>query len=243
MTSATAPTLARRPRLLVFDVNETLSDLAPMGERFGEVGAQPHLAAQWFAGVLRDGFALTVTGANPSFAEVATAGLHTVLPAQLGHETDVEAAARHIMAGFLALPLHDDVPDGVRSLSATGVRLITLSNGSSDVAEGLFDRGGIRDAFERVLSVEDAPAWKPAASAYAYALEQCGVAAEDAMLVAVHPWDIHGAKAAGLRAAWIDRSGAPYPETMYAADVVAPTLTELARRLEGLPGPDEDAPA
>jgi 2-haloacid dehalogenase len=55
------------------------------------------------------------------------------------------------------------------------------------------------------------------------------------MLVAVHPWDIHGAKAAGLRAAFINRTGAPYPEPMHAADLVAPSLTELARQLDRLP--------
>jgi len=44
------------PSVVVFDVNETLSDMAPMAERFAEVGA-PELAARlWFAVLLRDGF-------------------------------------------------------------------------------------------------------------------------------------------------------------------------------------------
>ncbi|GAA2747887.1 haloacid dehalogenase type II [Terrabacter aerolatus] len=231
MTSSTSPALERRPRLLVLDVNETLSDMTHLGDRFVEVGVAPYLAAPWFAGLLRDGFALTLTGHNPAFADVARSSLHTVLH----DKANVEAATRHIMAGFLALPLHGDVRDGVRALTALGLRLATLSNGSAEIAESLFERGGIRDAFERVLSVEDAPAWKPAASAYAYALEECDVTAGDAMLVAVHPWDVHGAKAAGLRAAWIDRTGAPYPEAMYAADVVARSLPDLAARLEALP--------
>lgn len=231
MTSAPPPALERRPRLLIFDVNETLSDMTHLGDRFVEVGVPPYLAAPWFAGLLRDGFALTVTGHNPSFADVARASLRTVLH----DKANVEAASRHIMAGFLELPLHDDVRAGIRALAGMGLRLVTLSNGSADVAEGLFARGGIRDRFERVLSVEDAPAWKPASSAYAYALRECDVRPQDAMLVAVHPWDVHGAKAAGLLAAWVDRTGAPYPEPMYAADLVATSLTDLASRLERLP--------
>ena len=223
--------LERRPRLLVFDVNETLSDMTHLGDRFVEVGVPPYLAAPWFAGLLRDGFALTVTGHNPSFADVARASLHTVLH----DKANVEAATRHIMAGFLQLPLHDDVRDGIRALASLELRLVTLSNGSADVAEGLFERGGIRDSFEGVFSVEDAPAWKPAASAYRYALGKCDVDADEAMLVAVHPWDVHGAKAAGLRAAWVNRTGAPYPDTMYAADLVAPSLPRLATQLEALP--------
>jgi len=60
------------------------------------------------------------------------------------------------------------------------------------VAEGLLERAGITDEFERLMSVADGPAWKPAAGSYRRALEVCGVRADQAMLVAVHPWDIGG---------------------------------------------------
>lgn len=63
------------PRVIVFDVNETLSDLSPIRERFEDLGAPAHLAAPWFAGLLRDGFVLTITGDNPAFADLAAASL------------------------------------------------------------------------------------------------------------------------------------------------------------------------
>ncbi len=47
-----------RPSVIVFDVNETLSDMAPLAARFADVGAPDLLAKVWFASVLRDGFAL-----------------------------------------------------------------------------------------------------------------------------------------------------------------------------------------
>jgi hypothetical protein len=72
-------TALRRPRLIIFDVNETLSDMSPIAARFGEVGLPEHLAATWFAALLRDGFALTVDGAKPSFADLASDGLRTLL--------------------------------------------------------------------------------------------------------------------------------------------------------------------
>ena len=49
----------RDPSVVVFDVNETLSDMSPMARRFADVGAPEHLAKLWFATLLRDGFALT----------------------------------------------------------------------------------------------------------------------------------------------------------------------------------------
>ncbi len=47
-----------RPSVIVFDVNETLSDMAPLARRFADVGAPELLAQVWFASLLRDGFAL-----------------------------------------------------------------------------------------------------------------------------------------------------------------------------------------
>lgn len=218
-----------RPDLLVFDVNETLSDMSPMGQRFADVGAPEHLARTWFAALLRDGFALTAAGSNPSFADVAKDVLTTALAP---HVNDVAAAGEHVMAGFGQLGLHPDVVEGVRALQALGIPLITLSNGSTSVAEGLFDRHGLTDAFDRLLSVEDAPRWKPAPEAYAYALDVCGVDPAGAMLVAVHPWDIHGAREAGLRTSWVDRTRTAYPVHFARPDLRVPSLVELASVLD-----------
>jgi len=219
-----------RPSVVVFDVNETLSDMSPMGERFADVGAPAHLAKTWFAGLLRDGFALTASGASAPFARLAAGALRVSLHG-LSLDRGTDEAVDHIMAGFAGLRVHPDVPDGVRALSASGLRLVTLSNGAASVAEGLLERAGIRDHFEALLSVEQAGTWKPAPAAYAYALERCGVAASDAMLVAVHPWDIDGAARAGLATAWIDRAGDPYPDYFRVPDLSPRSLVELADRL------------
>ncbi len=225
-----AATAAPAPRLLVFDVNETLSDMTPVGARFGALGLPEHLAAPWFAGVLRDGMALTVTGENPSFADLARASFHAVVHGRPDAPDDVDAAATEVIEAFMGLPLHPDVAPGLRALSDLGTRLVTLSNGSAAVAEGLVGRAGLDDVVERILSVADAPRWKPHASAYGYALDTCGVDAADAMLVAVHPWDTHGATCAGLRTAYVARTGAPYPPTMRAPELTVASLTDLAAR-------------
>jgi 2-haloacid dehalogenase len=57
---------------VVFDVNETLSDLAPIAGRFSEIGAPPHLARIWFVSLLRDGFAATVAGHSEPLAAIAS---------------------------------------------------------------------------------------------------------------------------------------------------------------------------
>ena len=225
-----SPDGPRLPRLLIFDVNETLSDMATMAKRFEDVGAAAHLASSWFAGLLRDGFALTAVDASDSFAHIAAESLRVSLHG-LPLNRGVAEAVSHIMDGFAGLPVHADVPDGIRALSGLGIRLVTLSNGSATVAEALFDRAGIRKHFERLLTVEDAGRWKPAPEAYAYALQQCDVDPQDAILVAVHPWDIDGASRSGLATAWLNRTDGPYPEYFTEPNLRAASLSDLADQL------------
>lgn len=225
-----SPDGPRRPSLLVFDVNETLSDMSPMGARFEDVGAPAHLARTWFAGLLRDGFALTAVAASERFAVLGAEGLRATL-AGLPLDRPLDEAVDHVMAGFGELGAHPDVPDGLRALAELGIRLVTLSNGAASVAERLFDGARVRGHLERLLSVEDAGIWKPAPGAYAYALAECGVDPEDAMLVAVHPWDTDGARRAGLATAWVNRGGGRYPAYFTPPDLEVASLTELAVRL------------
>jgi 2-haloacid dehalogenase len=218
------------PAVVLFDVNETLSDMSPMADRFVDVGAPAHLAATWFATLLRDGFALTATGSMAPFAQLGTGVLRTCLPGLPLNRT-VDEAIAHIMGGFGELAVHEDVRDGIHALSALGARLVTLSNGALVVAERLFARAGLSSHFERLLSVEDAGVWKPAPAAYAYAAAQCGTAPADMMLVAVHPWDIDGADRAGLRTAWINRTQRTYPDYFRAPTLEANSLRHLAQLL------------
>ncbi len=219
-----------RPSVIVFDVNETLSDMAPIARCFAEVGAPELLAAVWFSGLLRDGFALTAAGGKEPFARLARGALEAVLAGARLNRPSGEAAD-HILSGFSDLGVHPDVSAGVRRLRQGGLRLVTLSNGSADVANRLLSVAEIRGEFELLLSVEDAPAWKPAPAAYTYAARACSVPIQEMLLVAVHPWDIHGARQAGMRAGWISRGLAPYPSYFTAPDLQAPDLGTLAAQI------------
>ncbi len=220
-----------RPSVIVFDVNETLSDMSSLAARFVEVGAPASLFGLWFSSVLRDGFALTVAGKSKSFADIATALLHDMLPEeQLNRSREVAAA--HVLEGMYQLEPQPDVLPAVRALAEEGFRLVTLSNGAGAVAERLLTSADVRDHFEHVLSVEDAGVWKPHPDAYAYAAKTCGVAVEEMLLVAVHPWDVHGAAEAGLRTAWVNRSERRYPEVFAAPDHTVTSMEDLLDAFE-----------
>lgn len=224
--------MVSHPTVVVFDVNETLSDMTPIAQRFTDVGAPEHLAKLWFASLLRDGFALTAAGAFEPFARLGQGMLRALLDGT-ALDRGMDAAVEHVMAGFMSLPLHPDVVDGVRALRQAGLRLVTLTNGSAQVAESLFGTAEIRNEFEALLSVEDTGAWKPARPAYEYAASACGTSLDEMLLVAVHPWDIDGAARAGMSTAWVNRAGGGYPEYFTRPTYMVTSLAELAQALPG----------
>ncbi|MCK2213263.1 haloacid dehalogenase type II [Actinomadura sp. ATCC 31491] len=211
------------PQAVIFDVNETLTDMEPLRARFEEAGLPGHLMDTWFASVLRDGFALTAAGGYAGFAEVARDVLTGMGLAEQG--------VAHVLGGFAALRVHPDVPEGMRMLRAAGVRLFTMTNGAAAMTEGILAREGLLDLVEARLDVSGPRAWKPARAAYEYAVARAGVRPDEAALVAVHPWDVEGAQRAGLVGAYLDRRGTPYPSVLGAPRVSAPDLPALAAAL------------
>ncbi len=234
MTAPATPAPPNVPEVVVFDVNETLTDMSPVGDRLEQLGAPRAMFATWFASVLRDGFALTAAGSYADFADLARHQLTEMLDPIAGRgDLDVDAAdaADRVLAVLPDLDLHPDVAQGLHALRDAGMRLVTLTNGASAMSDGAFARAGVSDLFEHRLSVTSPRTWKPAAGAYRHAVEATGTPADRMALVAVHPWDIDGATRAGLAGAWLDRTGASYPAYFLAPAVTGRTLPELAHRL------------
>jgi 2-haloacid dehalogenase len=187
----------------------------------------------WFASTLRDGIAHAASGDYAEFRQVAHAVLRTLL-AEVPHlSAPLDEAAEHVLAGIGTLAVHSDVPPGLRVLHESGVRVATLTNGGAAIVEGLLERAGLDGLVERNITVSEIRRWKPAPEPYRHACRTMDVAEGDAVLIAVHPWDVHGAKRAGLRGGWLDRDGSPYPDHFERPDVTAPDLPALARALVG----------
>ena len=220
-----------RPAAALLDVNETLSDLGELRERFDGVGADPWLLDTWFASTLRDGIALTASGDYADFVDVAWAALRALLGGAPGLRFTVKEAAEEILSGFASLPVHADVPPGLTRLRDAGMRVATLTNGSAAIAKGLLERAGLTELVERNLDVSAVRRWKPHPEPYLHACRTLGISPEEAVLIAAHPWDVHGAKRAGLRGAWLNRRGADYPAIFETPDAEGADLPSLAAAL------------
>jgi 2-haloacid dehalogenase len=216
--------------VLVLDVNETLSDLEPLRARFTAAGLPAESLDTWFAATLRDGFALTAADTPAEFRIVGRDALVTLLTSQ-GLDASDETVSS-VLSGLSELSLHPDVLPGLRRLDEVGVRIITLTNGSAAMSERMFTDGGIMPLLAHRLDVSVPGRWKPHPAAYRYAADVCGVPVDRMALVAVHPWDIDGARRAGLQGCYLNRRKTPYPKAFLEPDLVVPDLIALADALQ-----------
>jgi 2-haloacid dehalogenase len=140
----------------------------------------------------------------------------------LGLKHDARVFER-IMDKYLHLDLY---PDAAAALAAMQDRkLAILSNGSPGMLNALVRNSGLTDVLDATISVDARKIFKPSPDAYALIESTLGVAPAEVLFVSSNPWDACGAKAFGLKVAWIERVT---PEAMALACVkndLVPPLT------------------
>jgi 2-haloacid dehalogenase len=136
-----------------------------------------------------------------------------------------EAEVRFLVAAIERLRCFPEVPEALGRLRAAA-RLVVLSNGDPDMLEEAKKHHGI--PFDAVISVAEANAFKPHRATYEMAARKMGVAMDRVLFVANHEFDCVGAKAAGMRAAFINRRGRPFARWPHQPDLVVSSMTELA---------------
>lgn len=220
-----------RPKIVAFDIIGTVFSLEPLREPLTALGLPPLALEFVYAAALRDTFAMAATTTFAPFLSVLEACLDEVLAL---HGLSAPAQQKRGVLGTMeALPAHDDAGAAFETLARAGVGIVALSNGSASVTAGLLRGAGLNGFVEHVLSVEDVKLSKPRPEVYLYATQAAGVAPEATMLVAAHPWDIHGAKVADLMGGYVAR-GRPFPPTLKAPDIWGDDLLDVARRIARL---------
>jgi len=220
-----------RPKVIAFDIIETVFSLESMRPRLTSLGLPDSALELWFASALRNAFALAITDRFSPFRIVLRGSLETLLAKHrlLVPEDRIEA----VLDGMAELEPHPDAAGAFAVLTDEGFRIVALSNGAAESTESLLQRSGLKPHVEAVLSVEQVQRSKPRREVYLHVTEVCGVAPDEIALVATHAWDTHGAKAAGLMAGFVAR-GQPYPSVMVHPDVQGETLLDVAHALANL---------
>jgi putative hydrolase of the HAD superfamily len=138
------------------------------------------------------------------------------------------AAQRHADAAFEIfyaarnrITLYEDVPAALARLGRR-YRLFALSNGNADLK-----RCGLGGLFEGHITAIAAGASKPDARIFAHLVRAAGVEAAEVLHIGDDPHaDVHGARAAGMQALWLNREARAWPSEL---EPPARTISTLAQ--------------
>jgi 2-haloacid dehalogenase len=218
-------------KAVVFDAYGTLFDIQSVaaitdeaypgyGEIITQIWRIKQLEYTWLRSLMRR---------YEDFSVVTRESLaYTLKGLGLKHNADVFEC---IMEKYLHLDLY---PDAAATLAALrGRKLAILSNGSPRMLDALVQNRGLDRVLDATISVDAQKIFKPSPDAYSLIESTLRVGPADVLFVSSNPWDACGAKAFGLKVAWIERLT---PEAMALAcvnnDAVPPLTMFKAIRMQ-----------
>ena len=214
------------PRVVAFDVNETLLDMSGLDPHFETAFGSSAVRAQWFSQMLQLAFVGAITDRYVDFSSAQEAAL-----AMLAERQGVELTAgdaQRILRGVRELEPHADAADALDRLRAGGFTLAALTNSPLDVARDQLRNAGLDRRFDEILSADQVRALKPRREAYELVAQTFDVPLASVRLVAAHAWDVAGALAAGCSAAFVARPGMVASPLGEQPDIVGADLVEVA---------------
>ncbi|MGH6816181.1 MAG: haloacid dehalogenase type II [Hyphomicrobiaceae bacterium] len=200
-------------RHFVFDAYGTLFDvhsaalrhkaaLGPSWDRFSQLWRTKHLEYTWI---------YAQTGRHATFRRLAELSLDYAIASVGG----IPAGLREqLLADYRTLAAYPEVAEVLAALKSKGATLAILTNGDPDLIEAAVASAGLTGLFEALVTVHEAGVFKPNPKVYRLVSDRFRVAPSDIRFQSSNRWDVAGAKAFGMRAVWINRTGAPdeYPD-------------------------------
>tara|TARA_R100000935_G_C2835685_1_gene167948 strand:- start:1538 stop:2212 length:675 start_codon:yes stop_codon:yes gene_type:complete len=221
-----------KPKLLIFDVNETLLDMTPLKKSINENLKDGRAFDIWFPTLLHYSLVETLTKNYKDFSEIAAATLK-MTAYKLGIDL-TEDQIESILSSITKLSAYPEVLSQLEILKQNEFKLIALSNGKPQVVNDQLNFAKIHHFFDKVLSIEEVKNYKPHVSTYHCAYSLMNILPEDTMLIAAHGWDIAGAKRAGIQAAFVARPGKSIYPLAIKPEIIGSNLKEITESLLSL---------
>jgi 2-haloalkanoic acid dehalogenase type II len=225
------PLRGNRPDWVTFDCYGTLIQWDE-----GLAGAVENILARKKAGhidphrlnAVYDRYEHELEQASPhrSFREVAGLALDRAMR-EFGLTPD-DGDIGLLTGSISAMPPFPEVVAALGALKRAGFSLAIISNTDDAIIAGNVRQLG--GHIDRVITAEQAQAYKPSRRIFDHAFKALDVAQDDVQHVCASPHlDLAAAREIGLRAVWIDRGTGRQPPAAYQPDATLPTL-------DGLPG-------
>src|SRR5512133_2480121 len=217
------------PRVIVFDLIGTLLDFQALDPYFERFFGDAAVRKEWFMQTLQLTMAATLTNAYEDFGVQADTGLEMTARhykvSMLGEEKNL------ILGTLRKLRPYPEVAKSLQRLRDAGLRLATLTNATTQVAEAQLTFAGLRDHFEQVISADEIHCFKPSPEVYHLSAQRLNVEPGEVRLVAAHDWDVTGALRAGCAAAFVARPGQVMNPFGPQPDVRGADLSEVVEKI------------
>ena len=218
---------------IAFDVYGTLVDPLQMGERLrpvvGDELAEP-MAKLWREKQLEYTFRRGLMRSYENF-DVCTRQALDYAAQALGATLSGDQRGR-LIEEYVSLSPFADVATGLETMKGAGHTLVAFSNGVEATLRALLEHAGLLPMLDDVISVDDLSSFKPDPEVYRYLCQRLDRPPSGVWLVSSNPFDVIGAKAVGLNAAWVKRNpDAPFDPWDVQPDLVVPHLEDLAIKL------------
>jgi 2-haloacid dehalogenase len=219
--------------VLAFDVYGTLIDPLSMEEHlraaFGEKSKEA--SELWRSKQIEYSFRRALMKKYRNFDACTEQAFHYV-SSQFGISLSEEAQAT-LLSRYRQLPAYPDVTAALDELASRGFRITACSNGTENAVRASLDHAGVLPRFSKIVSVDAIRTFKPDPAVYEYLVAELNARREMVWLISSNPFDVIGAKACGLRTAWVQRDPKRvFDPWEFEPDLVVHGLAELQGILE-----------
>ena len=151
------------------------------------------------------------------------------------------------MKSYDSLSTFPDVTPALRSLAheSSSITPVVFSNGTNSMVTNSVksspDLGPHASVFKEIVTVEEVKKFKPCPEVYFHLADQVGKgrgreAMGEMWIVSGNPFDVAGARAVGMQAAWVDRAGKGWTDGLVRGEEGRPTIVVggLGEVVEGI---------
>jgi 2-haloacid dehalogenase len=214
--------------VLAFDVYGTLIDpFAMEGHLRDAFGEKANEASElWRNKQIEYSFRRALMKKYRPFDACTAQALRFVI-AQMGIFLSEDAQAK-LLSMYQRLPAYPDVSGALAELAAGGFTIAACSNGTENAVRGVLEHSGILSRFSKIVSVDPLRTFKPDPAVYEYLVAELRTRREMVWLISSNPFDVIGAKACGLRTAWVQRDPKRvFDPWEFEPDAIVHSLAEL----------------
>jgi 2-haloacid dehalogenase len=215
--------------IILFDINETVLNLSTLKPKFKAAFGDESVMGTWFSMLLHTSTVCIITDVKTDFATLAGSILDSIAARMNIKFTNI--MRDDILSSFASLPPHHDIKKALAQLKSAGFRTVAFSNSSLNLISTQMKNAGLMEYFDDIISVEATGSFKPDPNVYKFAAKQLNQPLQSLRLVATHDWDTHGALSVGMRAAYINRTGAIYHPLYRQPDIYATTMENIVKQI------------